>query len=622
MMILFPYLSRGWFSGIGTLGILLLGFPDMASAAAPEREAPGWAKGAIWYQIFPERFRNGDPTNDPIRESLEGTWPYVVPENWALNSWTSDWYSLQPWEVASGKGFYHVAQLRRYGGDLQGILDQLGYLQDLGVTAIYLNPVFESASLHKYGATLFHHIDRHFGPDPKGDKGVFEREDAADPTTWTWSAADRLFLRLIREVHRRDMRIIIDGVFNHVGLPFWALQRARAEGPDSRFAKWFHIRQWDDPSTPEDEFDYQGWVGIKDLPEFRKGPTGPDPDVKEHFRAVVKRWMDPDGDGDQSDGIDGWRLDVAEQLPIAFWEEFRGWVKAIRPDAYITGEIWWEDYNANKFKNASPYLGNAFDGVMNYRFGDALYRFFNESPNPVLPAEFSNLIQGIHQDYGYDRALGLQNLMDSHDTSRIGSAVVNPGFRQDHGANIDGNRAYQVRKPNLMEREVLKLMVAFQFCAPGAPYVYYGDEVGMWGADDPDCRKPMVWSDLTYETETTHPFGLPRPKDPVAVDTDLLNFYKRLIRFRSRHPEVQEGATRLITLPNEPRFIAIARTLSGASTLAAFNAGPNPVVMTGGSVGMDVPGDWKSVFGPAPALQIVLRPREFAVWSDSPGMQP
>ena len=173
MMILFPYLSRGWFSGIGTLGILLLGFPDMASAAAPELEALGWAKGAIWYQIFPERFRNVDPTNDPILESLEGTWPYVVPENWALNSWTSDWYSLQPWEVASRKGFYHVAQLRRYGGDLQGILDQLGYLQDLGVTAIYLNPVFESASLHKYGATLFHHIDRHFGPDPKGDKGVF-----------------------------------------------------------------------------------------------------------------------------------------------------------------------------------------------------------------------------------------------------------------------------------------------------------------------------------------------------------------------------------------------------------------------------------------------------------------
>lgn len=147
---------------------------------------PDWAADAIWYQIFPERFRNGDAKNDPVPASLEGTWPYEVPVGWKVSPWTSDWYALQPWEQASGKDFYHNAQLRRYGGDLQGILDRLDYLKDLGVNALYLNPVFDSPSLHKYGAARYHHIDRHFGPDPAGDAPLFAAEDPADPTTWRW----------------------------------------------------------------------------------------------------------------------------------------------------------------------------------------------------------------------------------------------------------------------------------------------------------------------------------------------------------------------------------------------------------------------------------------------------
>lgn len=142
---------------------------------------PDWAADAIWYQIFPERFRNGDAKNDPVPASLEGTWPYEVPAGWKVSPWTSDWYALQPWEQASGKDFYHNAQLRRYGGDLQGILDRLDYLKDLGVNALYLNPVFDSPSLHKYGAARYHHIDRHFGPDPAGDAALFAAEDPADP---------------------------------------------------------------------------------------------------------------------------------------------------------------------------------------------------------------------------------------------------------------------------------------------------------------------------------------------------------------------------------------------------------------------------------------------------------
>ncbi|MDI6451066.1 glycoside hydrolase family 13 protein [Anaerobaca lacustris] len=555
-----------------------------------------WYADALWYQVFPERFRNGDPTNDPTPASLEGTWPYFVPGGWRVVPWTSDWYVLQPWEQADGKGFYVHAQLRRYGGDLQGLLDKLDYLRDLGVNALYLNPVFESASLHKYGATMYHHVDKHFGPDPAGDLRLFATEDPADPATWQWSAADQLFLKVIAEVHRRDMRIIIDGVFNHVGIPFWAFQRARQEGPESPFAKWFHITRWDDPATEADEFDYRGWAGIKDLPEFRKDEQGPHPEVKAHFQAVLRRWMDPDGDGDPSDGIDGWRLDVAAEVPLAFWKEFRGWVKAINPQAYLTGEIWWDDYRQCTFKDASPWLDDAFDGVMNYRFGDAVYRFFNQT-EPISATAFAGLLADLHRDYGYERCLDLQNLLGSHDTSRIGSAVVNPAYRQDHEANLQSNRHYEVRKPNATEKQRWKQMVAFQFLAPGAPYVYYGDEAGMWGADDPDCRKPMVWDDLSYEAERAHPWGRSRPVDTVRPDTDMLDFYRTLATWRRQYHALRRGTFRILLADDRHRLIAFERTFERMQVVAVFNATDRPCEVSWIQLGLRQSDSWRFIAG-------------------------
>lgn len=564
------------------------------TSAAPA----SWYADAVWYQIFPERFGNGDRANDPTPASLEGTWPYFVPDGWQVVPWTSDWYQLWPWEEADGKGFYVHAQLRRYGGDLQGIIDRLDYLEDLGVNALYLNPVFESPSLHKYGATMYHHVDKHFGPDPAGDLALFAAEDAADATTWRWSAADRLFLKLIAEVHRRDMRIIIDGVFNHVGIPFWAFQRARKEGPNSRFAKWFHVTRWDDPATPEDEFDYRGWVGLKDLPEFRKNDFGPHLEVKAHFQAVLRRWMDPDGNGDPSDGIDGWRLDVAAEVPLAFWKEFRGWVKAINSEAYLTGEIWWDDYPQCTFKNAQPWLDGAFDSVMNYRFGDAVYQFFNQ-PEPISATTFVALLAGIHRDYGDERCLDLQNLFGSHDTSRIGSAVVNPQHRQDHGANLQGNRDYQVRKPNAVEKRRWKQMVAFQFLSPGAPYIYYGDEVGMWGADDPDCRKPMVWDDRSYEPERAHPFGLARPADSVEPDREMLAFYHTITKWRRDYAALRWGTFKVLLADDRRCLVAFQREHEGMQAVAIFNASDGPCDVSWMQLGLRPSDSWRFVVGHA-----------------------
>ena len=309
---------------------------------------PDWVPDAVFYQIFPERFRNGDPANDPTLASLKGSYPHDNTSAWSVSPWGADWYKLQPWETANGKGFYFNAQRRRNGGDLQGIIDKLDYLVDLGINAIYLNPVFESHSLHKYDTESYFHIDNNFGPDPQGDRKIMARENPAKPATWRWTAADKLFLKFIKLAHQRGIRVIIDGVFNHVGLRFWAFQDVRKNGQKSAYKNWFTIRSWDDPETEQDEFEYTGWVGVRELPELREDDDGLVPPIRAHIFAAVKRWMDPNGDGDPSDGIDGWRLDVAEMVHHNFWKDFRTHVKKINQNAYITAEIFWDDGQNNK----------------------------------------------------------------------------------------------------------------------------------------------------------------------------------------------------------------------------------------------------------------------------------
>ncbi|MFA7710888.1 MAG: glycoside hydrolase family 13 protein [Candidatus Neomarinimicrobiota bacterium] len=542
------------------------------SFSGEKSSMPNWIYDAVWYQIFPERFRNGDPNNDPTIETLEGTWPYEKQIQWSVMPWTSDWYKLQPWELFNGRDFYYNAQLRRYGGDLQGILDKLDYLNELGINAIYLNPIFESASAHKYGTTMYHHVDNNFGPDPAGDILIWAAEKAEDPSTWQWTAADKLFLKLIQEVHARGMKIIIDGVFNHVGIPFWAFQDVRKNGKSSPYADWFVIKSFDDPGTPEDEFEYQGWYGVTDLPEIWEDENGPALAFREHIKTVVKRWGDPDGDGDPSDGIDGWRLDVAEMVSKAFWRDFRKWVKDVNPDAYLTGEIWWEDFMNNKMFDASPWLqGDIFDGVMNYRFGDAMLKGFVDKKMRVNPSKLDNLLGDIREKYPLSAQYQLQNIMGSHDNERFASMLINPDRTIDHGGNLVYNKKFKVNRPPDDFRKIQKAILAFQFTYIGAPYIYYGDEVGMWGADDPDNRKPMIWSDLQYEPEKAHPLGMKRPEDSVRVDEDLLDYYKSLINLRKEHEVLRRGTYRTVVVDDKNKLLIFDRTIENDTIRAFFN---------------------------------------------------
>lgn len=539
---------------------------------SPVTDVPSWASRAVWYQIFPERFMNGDRTNDPGPGEIGLAWPHESPAQWHLSRWTGDWYELQPWEKQGDRGFYFRAQQRRYGGDLQGIIDRLDYLGDLGITAIYINPVFDSPSLHKYDASTYHHIDVHFGPDPQGDRNLISAETPSDPSTWRWTSADTLFLRLLREAHRKGMKVIIDGVFNHVGTGFWAFKDVRKNGPASPYRDWFSVTRWDDPATPQDEFDYTGWGGGKDLPEFKRDSSGLAAGPAAYIHAVVKRWMDPDGNGDPSDGVDGWRLDAAEKVPLPFWRTFRGWVRSINPEAYLTGEVWWEDWPRDSMFNAAPWLkGDAFDAVMNYRWAREACRFFIHGSRHISASEFDLRLRLLREMYRPEVNAALMNLLDSHDTDRLPSMILNPDELYDHRAGPPDNRSYDVRKPSAREIAVQKLMVLFQMTYVGAPMIYYGDEAGMWGADDPDERKPMLWEDMRFDDERSHPFGKTRPDDPNVFDRALYSYFRSLIAIRKSSPSLTSGAYATLLADDANDVFAFSRTLGSERTVVVLN---------------------------------------------------
>lgn len=507
---------------------------------------PEWAKKVVWYQIFPERFNNGSTTNNPTAKRIAGH--HTLPENWTISPWTGDWYERADWEKELGPNFRDGVFFRRYGGDIQGIIEKLDYLKDLGVGAIYLNPVFDAVSLHKYDTSHYHHIDRFFGPDPEGDSAIMEREDPSDPDTWEWTSADMLFLKLIQEIHDRDMRIIIDGVFNHTGTDFWAFDDLQKNQQYSRFKEWYDVIAFDDPETPDtSEFDYNGWWGIKDLPELKEEDGNLVEPVRNHIANITRRWMAPDGD--VSRGVDGWRLDVPEEIGTPFWKEWCQLVRSINPDAYIVGEIWDE--------KASQYLqGGLFTGVMNYQFAKAVQDYMID--REISVEDFAHRLDHVRESFPHEANYVVQNLMDSHDTPRLASMIVNPGREYDkEGTPEEG---FDVRKPNEQERNIQRLIALFQFTYVGAPMIFYGTEAGMWGADDPDDRKPMLWPDREYAIEQTHPMGDERPADENAFDWELFNWYKTLIHIRNQNAVLQTGDFDRLLAETDKDVYAFARS--------------------------------------------------------------
>jgi glycosidase len=481
---------------------LPLGCQPEPDPPAPAERVPTWVPDVVFYQLFPERFANGDPTNDPTRASLPH--PEAVPSSWRVSDWTGDWYEQAAWERETG-GFYDSVVDRRYGGDLQGVIDRLPYLDSLGVTALYLSPVFGAPSLHRHDGRSAHHIDPHLGPDPAGDKRLIAQETPTDPSTWPVTAADSLFFALLRTAHARDVRVVIDG-------------SPLAEGP------------------------------------------------RQYIFDATARWMDPNGDGDPGDGVDGWRLDAAEEKSTGFWHDWHEHVRSINPEAYTVaatrtpaaGVLREARFSATTTDRAFavPVKGFLVDNAVGPRaFADTLRARRQASPPAVRPA--------------------LLNPIDAHDTPRLASMIANRSdttaaverYGYDRNASPRSTPTYDVSAPDATGRRLQRLVALVQMTYVGPPMLYYGTAAGMWGADAPDNRKPMVWPEKDYAVEDDHPLGHDRPADSVRFRHDLFDSYRALIALRHEYVALRRGAFTVLAADDDRQMLTYARSHPDAPTV-------------------------------------------------------
>jgi len=371
-------------------------------------------------------------------------------------------------DVSGPDGAYVAADgtpLRRgvayRSNELQLTEGDAGTVAGLGITAIYLNPIFEAESMHKYDTSDFRHVDDNFGV--KGDLGQLAGE-TDDPTTWKWSKSDLIFLDFVKEARRQGFKVIIDGVFNHVGKAHPFFQDVVKNGKGSKYADWFEISDWGtggEPGTPGG-IQWKAWDKANgELPVFKKDPArGLAPGPYAHIMAITKRWLAPDGD--VSRGVDGFRLDVPGDIPHPFWVEWRKLVKSTNPDAYITGEIWqW----------AQAWLGgDQFDAVMNYQFAMAAQDFFVDVNEAIRPSDFASRLTRVAYAYPFQVALAQQNLFDSHDTDRLASMFVNPDRPYDGRNRLQDNGPdYNPAEPTPQQRRRMLQAVAMQMLGPVHP---------------------------------------------------------------------------------------------------------------------------------------------------------
>ena len=467
---------------------------------------PDWVKDAVFYQIFPDRFARSAGVAKPA--------------------------NLEPWDTPPTRyGFK--------GGDLLGVLEHLDYLEELGITAIYFNPIFQSAANHRYHTYDYYQVDPILGGN-----------DA--------------FGALLETAHERGIQVVLDGVFNHASRGFYPFYHTLENGIASPYLDWFYFDEgrlregeWLEAYPTREkarcesqdhgsfhELGYRAWWDLPALPKLNTGTAA----VRRFLLDVARHWIEF--------GIDGWRLDVPQEIDDdSFWQAFRREVKTANPEAYIVGEIW---------SDAHRWLqGDQFDAVMNYAFNRACLGFFggerfDTSQRPggfTLEAlgagQFADTIDRLLGLYDWDVTRSQLNLLSSHDEPRFLTMV-----RGDTSA--------------------LRLATLFQMTFPGAPCIYYGDEIGMEGGPDPDCRRAFPWED--------------------HWDRSLLDFFRRATHLRHEHPSLRHGRFERLHVDDAYRIYAFARQGEGETLVVVLNSGSSPY-------DLDVP--VRSLIGDGTGLQNV-----------------
>ncbi len=435
---------------------------------------PDWVKHAVFYQIFPDRFAR---SQKPRKRLLK-------------NARWEDWNAMPT--------------LQGYkGGDLWGVMEQLEYLQDLGINAIYFTPIFQSASNHRYHTHDYYQVDPMLGGNPA-------------------------FKELLDAAHERNIKVVLDGVFNHSSRGFFFFHDVLENGPHSPWVNWFKIHDWPlSPYNGEFPANYEGWADNRALPVFNHDNS----EVREYIMEIAEYWI--------KFGIDGWRLDVPFEIKTpGFWQEFRDRVKAINSEAYIVGEVWgdsreWLD-------------GTQFDGVMNYLFaaptiaftaGDRVDmeqvqdRSYQPYP-PLFATEYGEKIQELLEFYPWQIQLTQLNLLASHDTARL--------------ISIAGG-----------DRASVELATLLLLTFPGAPSIYYGDEVGLPGRLDPDSRR-----------------GFPLE---AHWESDVLDYHRKLIALRHAYPALRTGDYHVLFA--EGTVYVFARILGAEELIVAVNIGTEPATV-------------------------------------------
>lgn len=407
---------------------------------------PSWAEGAVFYQIFPERFENGDPKNDPANSVPWGSKP--------------EWFNFM-------------------GGDLAGIRKRASHITGLGVHGIYLNPIFEGPSNHGYETTDYLRVAKRMGTNDD-------------------------LKQLVRELKAKGVRTVLDGVFNHTATDFFAFQDLRERGEASIYKEWFFPKSF--PIKVGDPPNYEAWFGFPSMPKVNLR----NPQARKYMLDVPKFWH-------ETAGIDGWRLDVANEVEMEFWRDFRTTVKGLSPDQWIVGEVWGD---------ARQWLrGDQWDSAMGYQFRDAALRFIAEGQ--TTPTQFLDHLFGVYDSYPPQVSRNMMILLSSHDTPRFLTLCK-------------GNR------------DLALLGATMQLTWPGSPSIYYGEELGMEGGADPENRRVMEW--------------------PLATDSNpYLKHYRKLLAIRKSSAALTRGEPVRLMTHDDHQTLAFARVEGDEVVIVASN---------------------------------------------------
>jgi glycosidase len=576
-------------------------------------EAPEWAKNATIYQIFPDRFRNGDPTNDPTAED----WFYPEERGHAfpITRWNSPVPDPVPEDPAQNPDWYGTFSSTFYGGDIQGVEEKLDYLQELGVTTLYFNPIFDSPSNHRYDGRDYRQVD---------DNLAIGGDDAA---------SNEYFRQFAAAAAARGMHIILDGVPNHTSSdsPFFDRyarhdREGACESESSPYREWYIFT----PARPQGsgacagDTNYAAWAGYATLPQ-----------VDTANEEVIDNWIGPEGIATtwlQTPGVDGWRIDVVPDVVLInpqFFELMRTAAKEANPHALLISETWQERDAAQRV------LGDEFDSSMNYRFRAAILGFlrdgdFTDNDGTIAalaPSAFDAALRAVQEDYPPAAFATAMNLISSHDVNRAVYVLDHDGVNAARTEPVDGFADGRRR---------LALAAALQFTLPGAPTIYYGDEVGLVGfgsdpqRDDPYNRQPYPWDDAEGYAE------LPAWRQ---ADADLLAIYQALGSLRQEHSFLRTGDWDTLAIDDATGLYAYGRKDSTGAAVVVFNRGSEPLttaldltgyvpagapleqaaVAAGPMSDGEMPAGGPATINEDGSLQVEVPPLDFRIWVTGEG---